>query len=99
MGCAVPNAINNPRQKAKKIWPPLPFRQGEGKFTGGVPNVEKEFSDSREPVIIPNLSLPRRRESSNVKSLWIPAFAGMTFLEVALIIEEEKILSFIGLLK
>jgi len=25
-----------------------------------------------------------RRESSNVKSLWIPAFAGMTFLEVAL---------------
>jgi hypothetical protein len=25
-----------------------------------------------------------RRESSNVKSLWIPAFAGMTFLEEAL---------------
>ena len=25
-----------------------------------------------------------RRESSNVKNLWIPAFAGMTFLEVAL---------------
>jgi hypothetical protein len=24
-----------------------------------------------------------RRESSYVKSLWIPAFAGMTFLEVA----------------
>ena len=24
-----------------------------------------------------------RRESSNVKNLWIPAFAGMTFLEVA----------------
>jgi len=39
----------------------------------------------REPLIISNLSLPRRRESSNVKSLWIPAFAGMTFLEVALI--------------
>src|SRR4030042_5937555 len=26
-----------------------------------------------------------RRESSDVKSLWIPASAGMTFLEVALI--------------
>ena len=39
--------------------------------------------DYREPLIIPNLSLPRRRESSNVKTLWIPAFAGMTFLEVA----------------
>ena len=25
-----------------------------------------------------------RRESSDVKSFWIPAFAGMTFLEVAL---------------
>ena len=34
--------------------------------------------------MIINLSLPRRRESSNVKSFWIPAFAGMTFLEVAL---------------
>jgi hypothetical protein len=31
-----------------------------------------------------NPSLPRRRESNYVKSLWIPAFAGMTFLEVAL---------------
>jgi hypothetical protein len=30
------------------------------------------------------LSLPRRRESSDVKGFWIPAFAGMTFLEVAL---------------
>ena len=38
----------------------------------------------REPLIIINLSLPRRRESSDVKSFWIPAFAGMTFLEVAL---------------
>jgi len=28
------------------------------------------------------LPLPRKRESSNVKNLWIPAFAGMTFLEV-----------------
>jgi hypothetical protein len=41
----------------------------------------------KEPLIIPNLSLPCRRESSNVKNLWIPAFAGMTFLEVALRIE------------
>jgi hypothetical protein len=38
----------------------------------------------RQPLIIPNSSLPRRRESSYVESLWIPAFAGMTFLEVAL---------------
>jgi hypothetical protein len=30
------------------------------------------------------LSFQRRRESSDVKSFWIPAFAGMTFLEVAL---------------
>jgi hypothetical protein len=47
-----------------------------------------------EPLIISNSSLPRRRESSYVKSLWIPAFAlnrawfrafvEMTFLEVAL---------------
>jgi hypothetical protein len=29
------------------------------------------------------LSLPRRRESSDVKSFWIPVFTGMTFLEVA----------------
>jgi len=29
------------------------------------------------------LSLPRRRESSEFKGFWIPAFAGMTFLEVA----------------
>ena len=28
-----------------------------------------------------------RRESSDVKSFWIPAFAGMTFLEVALIFQ------------
>ena len=31
-----------------------------------------------------------RRESSNVKNLWIPAFAGMTFLEVALNIDKTK---------
>jgi len=36
----------------------------------------------REPLIIIDLSLPRRRESSDVKGFWIPAFAGMTFLEV-----------------
>jgi len=43
----------------------------------------------REPLIIIDLSLPRRRESSDVKGFWIPAprsrtsrtsFAGMTFL-------------------
>jgi len=38
----------------------------------------------REPLIIINLSLPRRPESSDIKGFWIPAFAGMTFLEVAL---------------
>jgi len=38
----------------------------------------------REPLIIINLSLPRRRESSKYKRFWIPAFAVMTFLEVAL---------------
>ncbi len=29
-----------------------------------------------------------QRESSNVKTLWIPAFAGMTFLEIAITIGE-----------
>ena len=38
-----------------------------------------------DPLLIINSSLPRRRESSNVMSFWIPAFAGMTFLEVAFI--------------
>jgi hypothetical protein len=38
----------------------------------------------RDPLIIINLSLPRRRESSDVKGFWIPVFTGMTFLEVAL---------------
>jgi hypothetical protein len=33
-----------------------------------------------EPLIIPNSSLPRRLESSNIETFWIPAFAGMTFL-------------------
>jgi hypothetical protein len=42
-----------------------------------------EVFNFRDPLIIPNSSLPRRRESSYVKNLWIPAFAGMTFLEVA----------------
>jgi len=47
----------------------------------------------REPLIIPDSSLPPRievrgklrRESSYFKTFWIPAFAGMTFLEVAFI--------------
>ena len=47
--------------------------------------LEIRISNLREPLIIINLSLPRRRESSDVKSFWIPAFAGMTFLEVAFI--------------
>ena len=38
----------------------------------------------REPLIIHILSLPRRRESRNFNLLWIPAFAGMTFLEETL---------------
>jgi hypothetical protein len=41
-------------------------------------------NDLREPLIIKDSSLPRRRESSDFKHFWIPAFAGMTFLEVAL---------------
>jgi hypothetical protein len=52
------------------------------------------FQNFREPLIIPNSSLlPRIRvrgklqqESSDLKTFWIPAFAGMTFLEVAFII-------------
>jgi hypothetical protein len=42
------------------------------------------FCYLRDPLIISILSLPRRRESSNVKRLWVLAFAGMNFLEVAL---------------
>jgi len=40
------------------------------------------------------LSLPRRREASDVKGFWIPAFAGMTFLEVALRMTRESVLTF-----
>jgi len=43
----------------------------------------KESIDIRKPLIITNLSLPRRRESSDFKRFWIPAFAGMTLLEAA----------------
>jgi hypothetical protein len=32
-----------------------------------------------QPLIIINLLLSQMRESTNVKSFWIPAFAGMTF--------------------
>jgi hypothetical protein len=46
----------------------------------------------REPTIIINLSLPPRikhgvnfsGESNDVKTFWIPAFAGMTVLDVAI---------------
>jgi len=44
----------------------------------------KEEEGLREPLITTNLSLPRRRESRDAKRFWIPAFAGMTFLEVTL---------------
>src|SRR5512139_2225915 len=43
----------------------------------------ENWKDRREPLIIINLSLPRKRESSGFKRFWIPAFAGMTLLEVA----------------
>jgi len=46
-------------------------------------NVECGIKYFREPLTIPNWSIPRKRESSNVKNLWIPAFAGMTFLSEA----------------
>ena len=36
----------------------------------------------RAPLKTPYLSFRRKPESSNVHTLWIPAFAGMTFLEV-----------------
>jgi hypothetical protein len=45
----------------------------------------------RELPIFTNSSLPRRRESRDVKRFWIPAFAGMTFSEVAF---KLKILDF-----
>ena len=41
--------------------------------------------------MIINLSLPRRRETSKYKRFWIPAFAGMTFLEVALSLQDVLI--------
>jgi hypothetical protein len=44
----------------------------------------------REPLIIINLSLPRRPESSDIKGFWIPACAGMTFLEVAIMKTEPR---------
>ena len=43
--------------------------------------VPEKFKDFKVPLIIPHLSLPRKWESSNFHRLWIPAFAGMTFLE------------------
>ena len=47
----------------------------------------KQFNlvNIREPLIIINLSLPRRRESRDVKGFWIPVFTGRTFLEVPII--------------
>jgi hypothetical protein len=40
----------------------------------------------REPLIIINSLLPQKRESSDVRNFWIPAFAGITFLEGELIL-------------
>ena len=51
---------------------------------GSSNGVNAEDKSLREPLIIINLLLPQMGESSDVKSFWIPAFAGMTFLEVAL---------------
>jgi hypothetical protein len=56
--------------------------------------IKKPIDDFRELLLINNLSRPRKRGASNVKSFWIPAFAclrealrrrqaGMTFLEGA----------------
>jgi len=52
--------------------------------------MSKECQILRDPLIITDSSLPRRRESSDFKDFWIPAFAGMTFLEVALIFKSRK---------
>ena len=38
----------------------------------------------RKPLIIINSSILQKLESSDVKNFWIPAFAGMTFLEKVL---------------
>ena len=69
--------------------PTSPFREAVFKtaalnHSAIPPQFQSIFSQNfREPLIIINLSLPLRRESSDVKSFWIPAFAGMTFLELA----------------
>jgi len=52
--------------------------------------VEVSASDLRVLLIITSLSIPRRRQASVVRDFWIPAFAGMTFLEVALNIDTEQ---------
>jgi hypothetical protein len=56
----------------------------DDKKTRTEPSCHASASDLWEPLIITDLSLPRRRESSDFKNFWIPVFAGMTFLEVAL---------------
>jgi hypothetical protein len=40
-------------------------------------------NDYANKIDLTPLLLPRRRESSDFKSFWIPAFAGMTLLEAA----------------
>jgi hypothetical protein len=59
----------------------LPLPAGKQVFAHNPPSSPLNL---RGPLLIINLSLPSRRESSNLKPFWIPAFAGMTFLEVAL---------------
>jgi hypothetical protein len=54
-----------------------------GKKSSGYLRKSKQNKKVREPRIIINSSLPQKQESSDVKNFWIPAFAGMTFLEVA----------------
>ena len=43
-----------------------------------------DAEEIREALIIINRSLSHTRESSDLKTFWIPAFAGMTFLEGAI---------------
>jgi len=49
----------------------------------GVPSTIKRIKLKGASINLDSL-LPHRQESGNVKSFWIPAFAGMTFLEEAL---------------
>jgi len=62
-------------------WQELTTPSGSGKYLVWIDLIKTYL---KEPLIIPNSSLPRRRESSDVNGFWIPVSTGMTFLEVAL---------------